>query len=484
MKSIKKNLVYNTLLNLLSVLSPLITAPYIARVLEPEGVGLLNFSSIYSGYFALVAALGIPTYGVREVAKLRDNKGKLSLLVSQLVSVSILTTIVVTIIYLTTLVVIDQLRINYIIFLISGFALYLSPIKVNWFFQGVEDFGYITLRSLIVNILVITSLFIFVHDKDDLIILIIIRITGGLLADFLNFIKMWKYGITIRFTLNGLQPHIKPLFILFASSIAISIYTVLDTLMLGFISNYEEVGYYNYAIRLSKMMLMIVTSLSIVAVPRISYYMEHKEYNRISDLMNKSFSFISFLAFPVAIGLMCIAPTLVPLFLGDKFVGTVVPLMILSLLIIVIGLSNLTGIQILIGMGYEKLYLYAVLTGTISNFILNCILIPASGAVGASVSSVLAELFVLLVTIYFVYKKTPIRIKSINDLSKSLIGALVFVPLVYLLRPVISGWFFVGCYTILCLILYMAFEFVASNSSVRILYHTIQSFVHKNSKEF
>lgn len=482
MKSIKRNLLYNILLNILSVISPLITAPYVARVLEPDGVGLLNFSGTYAGYFALVASLGIPTYGVREVAKYREDKKHLSILVSQLVSIGAITTILVTILFLLSVALIGQLTENYIVFLVSGFALYLSPIKVNWFFQGIEEFGYITLRSLITSVISLICLFVFVRDKDDLIVLIILSLAGGLFADIWNFIKMWNSGIRIRFTTNGLRQHMKPLFILFASSIAISIYTILDTIMLGFLSDYEEVGFYNYAVRISKTMLMLVTSLSMVTVPRVSYFMERKEYDRINELINKSFSFVSFLAFPVAIGLLCIAPTFVPLFLGGKFVGTITPLMILSFLIIAIGLNNLTGVQILIGMGYDKQFLYSVLTGTITNFALNYFMIPYWGAVGASISSVVAEFLILFVTAFYVYKSTPIRFDFKKDLLKSSIGALSFVPLLLILHSYLSGWVMVGVYILACGVAYLMFEYIFKNTSVELFYETIKGYFVKNER--
>lgn len=479
MKSIKKNLVYNILLNILSVITPLVTAPYVARVLEPDGVGLLNFSGTYAGYFALVASLGIPTYGVREVAKFRDDKNKLSELISQLMSIAIITTFIVTIFFLLTIALINQLNENYIVFLVSGLALYLSPFRVNWFFQGIEDFGYITFRSLVTAIISLACLFIFVRDKDDLIVLIIVSLSSSFLADIWNFAKMWNSGIRIRFTINGLGPHMKPLLILFASSIAISIYTILDTLMLGFISDYEEVGFYNYAVRLSKTLLMLVTSLSIVAVPRVSYYLEKKEYGKINELMNKSFSFVTFLAFPVAIGLMCISSTLVPLFLGDKFIGSVLPLIILSLLIIAIGLNNLTGVQILIGMGYDKLFLYSVLTGTITNFAFNCIMIPLWGAVGASISSVLAEFLILFVTYAYVCRSTPVRIRRWFDMLKSIAGALLLIPLMLLVQHFLSGWLLVGGYALACGLVYLTFEFLIQNSSAALFCETIKNYFQR-----
>lgn len=474
-QSITKNAFYNVLLNIASVIFPLITAPYVSRVLEPDGVGLFNFANTYAGYFALVAMLGIPTYGVREVSKARDNKDALTRLISQLMSIAAITTLVVSIIYILTIALIGQLTENYIIFLLAGFAIYLAPFKINWYYQGIEDFGFITKVSLIVKTLSVICLFIFVRDKDDLVIYVILSVLGSVLADVWNFTKMWKSGIRPRLTIEGLKPHINPLLVLFASSIAISIYTVLDTLMLGFIKDYEEVGYYANAMHISKVILYAVTSLSIVAVPRVSYYMKNKDYENINMLMNKSFSVVSFLAFPVAIGMACISPTFVPLFFGVKFMGSIVPLMILSMLIIAIGLNNLTGVQMLIGMGLDKLFLYSVLVGTIFNFVLNCVLIPLMGATGASIASVIAESLILLVTIFFVYHRTEIRINKWVDLIKALLGALSFIPIILFLKTILDGWWLVAAFVIIGGCVYILVEFFLRNGSIEFFMNIIDN---------
>lgn len=465
-QSITKNAFYNVLLNIASVIFPLITAPYISRVLEPDGVGLFNFSITYAGYFALVALLGIPTYGVREVSKMRDNKEQLRQLISQLMSIATFTTLGVTLVYIVTIALIGQLTENYIIFLIAGFSIYLAPAKINWYYQGIEEFGIITKVSLIVRTLSVFCLFIFVKEKDDLVIYLVIAVFGGVLADIWNYSKMCKSGIKPRLTLKGLKPHINPLLILFASSIAISIYTVLDTLMLGFITDYEEVGYYTNAMHMSKVILTAVTSLSLVAVPRVSYYMKNRDYDNINSLMNKSFSVVTFLAFPVAIGILCIAPTFVPLFFGVKFSGAILPLMILSMLIIAIGLNNLTGVQMLIGMGLDKLFLYSVLTGTVTNFLMNCFFIPLWGAIGASIASVIAETLILLVTIYFVYRHTQIRIIKWFDMVKALLGALSFFPIMMLLKSFFEGWWLVVAFVLIGGFSYLMIELLLHNSSL------------------
>ena len=472
-QSIKRNFVYNILLNISSVIIPLITAPYVSRVLEPDGIGLYNFANTYAGYFALVALLGIPTYGVREVAKTRDNKEELIKLTSQIMSIAAITTITVSVVYFITIAIIGQLNENYNIFILAGFVIYLAPFRINWFYQGLEDFGFITKISVFVKTVCVVCLFLFVREKNDLVIYITLSAFGIVIADMLNYIKMWHSGIKPRFTLKGLKQHINPLLILFASSIAMSIYTVLDTLMLGFIANYNEVGYYTNAMHVSKVLVSAVTSLSIVVAPRVSYYVRTKNYDKINDLSNISFSFVSFLSVPIAVGLICLSSLFVPLFFGNQFVGSVTPMMILSLLIIFIGLNNLTGIQILIGLGYDKLFFCSVLVGTVSNFLMNIIMIPKWGSVGASIASVIAEFLILAVMIYFILLKTPIRIYKWRDFFKSVIGAFLLIPLYYLLDKCFEKWILVLLYSVSGGFLYLGVEYIFKNSSAILITQTL-----------
>ena len=471
--SIKRNFVYNILLNISSVIFPLITAPYVSRVLEPDGVGLYNFANTYAGYFALVALLGIPTYGVREVAKARDNKEELSKLTSQLMSIAAITTICISIIYFLTIALIGQLTENYIFFLLAGFVIYLAPFKINWFYQGLEDFAFITKVSVFVKAVCVVCLFLFVREKTDLVIYIILSVFGIVIADMLNYFKMWRSGIKPKFTLKGLKQHVNPLLVLLASSVAMSIYTVLDTLMLGFIADYDEVGYYTNAMHISKVLVSAVTSLSIVVAPRVSYYVKSKNYEKINELSNTSFSFVSFLSVPITIGLICVSPLFLPLFFGIHFVGSVAPMMILSLLVIFIGLNNLTGIQILIGLGHDKLFLYSVLVGTITNFLMNIILIPIWGSVGASIASVVAEFLILTVMICFILMKTPIRFYKWRDFFKSVIGAFILIPLYYLLDKCFEEWVLVFSYAILGGFIYLSVEYFFKNSSAILFTQTI-----------
>lgn len=482
-KSIKRNFLYNILLNISKVIFPLITAPYVSRVLEPDGVGLFNFANIYAGWFALFAALGIPYYGIREVAKIKDNITEQTIFISEIISISIVATSICCLLLFLSLYFIPQLNENYVIFLVSGIILYMTPFKVDWFFQGREEFSYITFRSLIIKTLSLFFLFLLVREKSDLLIYVALNAASVILNEIWNFVKLYQLGIHPYFTLSGTR-HIKPLLILFSSSIAISVYTILDTLMLGFLADYNEVGYYNCATHLSKALVPIVTSLAAVALPRVAKLKEDKNWGEINKLMNKSFSIVSFLSFPIAFGVMVVAPVFVPLFFGEQFYGTIIPLQIIIFTVVAIGFNNLTGIQILLGFGLDKAFLYSLLTGTISNFTLNLVLIPYYGASGAAVSSVFAEILVLCVMLVFIYKNTPIRFYNFRDTAVNLTLSLSFVIIAYMLKAYSIGWAFVIVTIAVCTLAYMCGQYIAKTSSSMMLVEMIKTKLNLHKGKF
>jgi len=478
-KSLKLNFFYNIILQISKVIFPLITAPYIARVLEPDGVGLANFAGTYAGYFALFASLGLPMYGIREIAKIGNNITKQTTFVSEVISLTIFTTIICSLLFLSSLFFIPQLNENFIIFAISALGLFITPLRIDWYFQGKEEFGYITLRSLVIKVISIICLFIFVHEKNDLIKFVIINAACTSINEIWNYIKLYNYGIHPFITLNFKQ-HLKPLLILFSSSIAISIYTVLDTLMLGFMTSYEEVAYYNSAIHISKTILPLATSLAAVVMPRMSFYLGENNWNEIKLLLSKSLSVVSFLSFPLAFALIAIAPTFIPLFYGEQFIGAILPLQILSGVIIAIGFNNLFGVQILVGLGKDKLFLYAVLVGTFTNLFMNIVFISKWGAIGASISSIVAETLILLFEIWLVSKYTFIKINFGKDFISCLGVSLLFFPLMHLLKLILNDWLLIACFTFIGTFMYLTILYILKNSTIMTFEKLIKNKLKKN----
>lgn len=451
-------------MNISKVIFPLITAPYVSRVLEPDGVGLFNFATTYANWFALFAALGIPYYGIREIAQIKESIEKQTRFVSEIISISILSSLLYTFVFFLTLLFIPQLNENYKIFIIAAIVLYFTPIKIEWFFSGKEEFGYITLRSLIIKTLSVILLFLLVKTKDDLLTYVAIYAISVVTNDIWNFIKLYRSGIHPYFTLS-LKKHLKPLLILFSSSIAIYVYTALDTMMLGFICDYTEVGYYNCATHISKAIIPIVTSLAAVALPRVAQYKKEKRIDDINTLLKKSFLIVGFLSVPISFGIISVAPTFVPLFFGSQYTGTILPLQIIILTVVVVGYNNLTGVQILLSFGLDKYFLYSIVAGTISSFTINIILIPLYGAIGAAISSVIAESVVLLFMLYFIYKYTPVRFMECKYTFATILTASSFFLISSYLFSLFNGWIGIIVVIVACSILYLIVQYIINHPS-------------------
>ncbi len=468
-KSIKLNLIYNILLNVTNILFPIITAPYVARVLEPDGIGLYHFSNTISGYFALVACLGIPTYGIRIIGANREDFNKRNKLFNEVFTISVFSTLFFSILYLLMLFFVPKFSNHLSIFFIAGFALYTVPMKVDWYFSGMNEFGYIAARSIIIKVLSVILLFLLVHNKSDLVIYVAITAFSLTCNEIWNFIKIIKSGIKPQIVTQGIKQHLKPIIILFSSFVTVALYTSTGSMLLGFFCDYSEVGYYNIASQMGRVAIPVVTSLATVALPRISEYVSIGDKAKINTLVNKSLSFVMFLAFPLSIGLCIISKDFVPLFFGSGYDKAIVPMEILSFVIIVIGLNNLTGIQILIGLGKDRWFFTSTVISALVSTILYVLFVYLWGAVGASIVTVIAESLILLISTWFILSKTFIKFTVISDFMKTLLSSLVLLIFYPLLKNMFNGWTLITLFAIFGGIAYLLSQLFLKNSNIIII---------------
>jgi O-antigen/teichoic acid export membrane protein len=426
--SLKKNVAYNTVLTVSNVAFPIVTTPYVSRILGVENIGIVNFATTYASYFALFVALGIPMYGMREIAKQNNSPEGRNQVFSELFVINVLSAILFSTVYLITVFSVPALSHDREFLLITGISVLFVPFNVDWFFSGREKFKLVTLRTLAAKIIAVGGLFIFVRTREDIIPYLILTVAANLSSQIWNFGYMLKTEVKLRLKKLQIKKHLNAVLVLFASNIAISVYTMLSTLILGFMSDYTQVGYYTSAIKVSKMILPVVTAMSPVMIARINTVRGEKDNpQEIVRLLNNSFGYMMMLAVPATVGLIMIAPRFVPLFFGEEFIPATASLQLLSLLIVVIGLSNLFGIQVLVATGHEKKFLVAVLFGTVSNFCLNVLLAGKYGAVGASVASVIAEIMVTVATFIFALKVIPVRINA-GSIFQPVLAALPIIP--------------------------------------------------------
>ena len=424
-KSIKKNYVYNLLYQVLILVVPLVTTPYVSRTLGAEAIGEYSYAYSINYYFTLIAILGTGTYAEREISFYQDDRGTRSRRFWDLFTLRCITSVFCTIFYFVFIAFFFRDNLTALIVSLNIAAV---AFDIVWLFQGMEEFGQISLRNTIVKIISVVCVFIFIKKPEDVALYALIMSLSPIIGSLSLFPFVSAY--IDKPVLRNIHPFrdFSNIIRLFIPTIAISIYTVLDSTMLGlFTSTKVENGYYEQALKLSKTTLTIVTSLGAVMIPRISYFFQKGETEEIKTYMYKSYRFVFMIGLPICFGLIAIADNLVPWFYGDGFEKVSSLLKISSLLVIAIGLSNVTGMQYLVPTMRQDKLTASVIIGAVTNFFCNLILIPRFYSVGAIIASVIAEFTVTCVQ--FCYVRKNLSIRKIFSLSVHYLIASIFMLL-------------------------------------------------------
>ncbi len=392
-------------------LFPMITFPYISRVIMAEGIGQVQFYTSIINYVVLLTSLGIPLYATREIARVRDNIADLSRTTTEIISLNLILNIVGYAAIFIMCFTIDEVMQNIPLFLLLSTSIVLTTIGCPWFFSGVEDFKYVTLRGLAIRILCLIFLFVFVHDKDDLILYAAYSVFGSIGNNILNFFRLRKYICLNSFKFSDLNiwRHLRPAFAIFVFNLVTSIYVNLDKVMVGFFKDNESVGYYTAATTISHVFLTAVTSLGAVMLPRLSNLVKQGDMDSFHRLAKKSYNFIVTLSLPISGGLIVLGPSLIKIFSGEGFVPAIPTLQIVAPIIVAIGISNLIGIQVLYPLGKIKIVTLSTLVGAVINFTLNLLLIPKFAQNGAAIATVIAEICVTLTQFALARKYIPFK---------------------------------------------------------------------------
>lgn len=424
--SIAKNYIYNVLLQITNILIPFITTPYISRVLDPKGLGIASFTGSIVQYFILVATLGTGLYGSRAIAYVRDNSEKLKKTFWNVLYVKLLTGFLAIIAYLFFVVSFTKEYKH--VYFIQSLNLFAAIIDITYFFQGVEDFKKISTRSLAIRIASAVSIFLFIKKESDFVIYVLIATLGNLIGQLIMWLYVPKSYFNIeRAKWNDILGHLIGSFKLFIPMVAIQIYIVLDKTMVGLLAGEEQVGYYDMAQRIVKMLLGLVTSIGPVMFARMSSLVARKEHDSVNSYTIMVFDFVTYLSLLIITILFTTMPYFVPVFFGSKFLAVKDLILIISPIILFISWSNLFGIQIMLPFKKENEFTLSIITGAVVNFTLNMLLIPKYAAKGASVSTVIAEFSVTLTQIIIIRRMIPLQqmLKKVPTHVVSSIGALL-----------------------------------------------------------
>jgi len=425
-QSIKNNFLLNLSTTITGLLFPLITFPYASRILMADGIGQIQFFQSIIDYVSLCTALGIPLYAVREIARIRDNKELRSRTTIEILLLHAILTLVGYIVVFILAKTVAKIEIDASLFFLLSTTLFFNTIGVAWFYQAIEDFKYITLRSLFVRILSLVALFIFVKTKQDLFYYAGILVIGTVGNNIFNFFRLRKYIKLSKgeFKRLNLLRHLIPALKIFILNLVISIYVNLDSVMLGFLKNEESVGYYAAATRLTKAILGIVSSLGAVLLPRFSNMITNGQKEEFQLLANKAASFTIALSLPMSVGLIFMAAPIIHIFCGNGFEPSILTLKLVAPIVLFIGLSGIIGMQILYPQGREKYVIISTMVGACINLLINYLLIPQYGQYGAALGTVIAEFMVTVIMILLGRKYLPINILSKQNLHY-LIGSIV-----------------------------------------------------------
>ena len=423
-KTVKLNFILNFLRMTIGSLFIVLTTPYITRILGPESLGKVEYVNSIITYFTFFSILGIPNYGLREVARLRDDKEKLSKLIIELsIIIFLITTITYSILIFFIFYGKVLIQLKEIAFILSANLIFIN-IGYEWFYKGIEDQLYITKRFLFIRAISFILLFIIIKGKNDYLgyAFIIVLIESG--SNILNFINLKKYITLKKINLKELEiiKHLKPIFIIFFATIATKVYSELDSVMIGNISK-RAVGIYTTPNKLIKLILTAVTALGSILLPRISNCLEKKDYNKANMYINYSLNYIFFISLPISVFLFLLADNIIYVFAGSQFYDSVIVMKILSIIPILIGVS----FQLLYPLNLERYYTYSTVLAAIINFIFNYFMIPKYLEKGAAIGTVMAEAIAMGMLILLSRK----YLKKINFFS--------FQRMKYFLASIVMG---------------------------------------------
>lgn len=426
--SIKINYLLNLTNTISGLLFQLITFPYISRILLADGIGHVNFFQSIIQYISILTSLGIPMYAIRQVAKVRDNINECNKTTLEILSLHLLLTLVGYTFVALIIGYVNEVNTDIPLFLILSLTLFFTAIGCEWFYQGIEEFKYITIRSILVKVISLALLLIFVKEKSDIYTYAWILIIGTVGSNVFNFIQLRKYLRLNTKIFKELQPfrHIKPVLKIFALNIITSIYVHLNTIMLGFMSTDASVGFYTTATKISHFILSIGSALGIAMLPKMSNLISNGKLDDFKRLSSKSMAFTFMIFLPMTFGLAITAPSLIFLLFGDSFIPAVFTLQIIAPIAVIISMSNVAGIQTLYPQGKENFVIFATGLGALANVLMNIWLIPKFDYNGAAVSTLCSEFIVTFSMLYMGKKYLPFNLFN-RSYMKYMVSSLFMV---------------------------------------------------------
>ena len=429
--SIFKNQFFNFSMQILNLIFPLLAIPYTTRLFGPEILGEVNFANSIVQYFILIAAAGIPVYATREIAKARDDASLLRKKFKEFTILQIVFTIVSLTVYLCMILFIPTLKTNRYVYLFLGIQIFANAFDFVWFLQGIEKYRYAAIATFVSKLMNVVLIFALLRSRSDyytyaFIIGVTLLINSIIKMIFtMKLLKNFEAEESLEVNFKSIKLHIYAILVFFLSNIATKVYTAMDQTMLGILDSTESVGYYSMSIRLEKVILTFVTSIAVVMIPRISNSIKNNNIKEVKKYIGMSVNIVYLISIPAIFGMLAIGEEIIPIFLGEEFLQSISIFKMISVLLVIIGLSNIFGMQVMIPYGKEKKFTLILSSAALANFVINLLLIPKLSYFGATYATIFAELLVT-VWMYFEVKKLVGHIPEISKPWKMLIPSILF----------------------------------------------------------
>ena len=439
-----KNYLYNLSYQILTIILPIITVPYVTRIFTSEALGNYVFYNSIVSYFSLFAMLGIGVYGTKQIAAASD----VSSTFWNIYAIQLIASILAMAVYIIAIFSIPQM--GGIIPLIVGITLFAKMIDISWLFSGKEDFKKITIRNTVVRIIGVISIFTFVKSSDDLYLYVFLIVIFDFLGQFVMWVPAKKFIKRPSFNAKVIKKNLHPIVLLFLPQVAISLYVVLDRTLLGLLGSYSDVGIYEQGQKLVSILLKVVSSLGVVMLPRVANLLSERRDKEAQNMVKFSFILYNLIIFPMMFGLIAVNEVFVKLFLGQNFQDVKYVLYLIVFNIMFVGWTNILGYQVLVVRNKNKEFMLSTTIPAFVSVAVNIAVIPFFGYIGASITSVVVEVLVFAIQWYYSRNIINKNLLFNKDLAKIILSSLVMFGAVMLCKMTL------GLDGIVGLIIYLA----------------------------
>lgn len=455
MATLKKNFIYNTILTLSGYLFPFLTFPYVTRVLGVDNFGVVNLVQSVVDYFILFSTLGIATVGLREIAQTSNDKDKMSNVFSMLTTIHLLISLVALIIYLFSVFFIPQLAIYKDLYLVGASKIIANVFLIEWLFKGIQDFKYITYRTILIRFLYVVAIFIFVRERNDCWEFIVITMLQVVVNAIVNWIYAKKY-VNYKPTTNGVKRLMYPLFTWGANTIMLSFYTTFNVMILGFVCGTVAVGNYTAATKIYAIIFSILQAYNGVFIPYLNKLYSEGNITEFKNTISKSFKIVTTFTIPMVVTFFILAPEIIKLIAGEEFYGAVTPARIVMLQLLVIGISQITNSQILLSLKKDKEILIATIFGTLSMIICMITLTPTLAESGAALSVLVSHIVEFSFLLFYAKKSLEFEIPY-KDIVVSFIAATPIIGICLFVKETICNYLLVLLVALSIVLIYFLF---------------------------